>query len=283
MLSFNKMTMKNFNRILMSFAVLCMSIFLIQCGLNVFPLSQDSQLGAEMDKEIRRNPTQYPILNNSYVQMYVQNVVNAILSSPKIKYKKNFPYKVTIINDDKTLNAFCTPGGYIYIYTGILKYLEDEASLAGVVGHEIAHAENRHGTEHMSTQLGAQVLLSIALGNNPTELAKTAANAGALLAMLKNSRDDETEADNSSFEYLRTTVYWPGGIKKFFEKMLSDKNSRASRGSGGIDEWVSTHPLPQSRVENVNNLLRQNKIPSPGPQNLKSTEYQQMLAQLNNR
>ena len=261
--------------------ILFLSLFLIQCGINVFPLSQDTQLGSEMDKEIRRNPQQYPILNNNYVQNYVQNLVNKILISPKIKYKKNFPYKVTIINDDKVLNAFCTPGGYIYVYTGILKYLEDEASLAGVVGHEIAHAENRHGTQHMTNSLGLEVLASLALGNNPSELTKVAANAGALIAMLKNSREDETEADNSSFEYLRSSNYWPGGIKKFFEKMLAEKGNRST--GGKLDEWMSTHPLPQSRVDNVNNLLRKNNIPSPGPQNLMATEYRDMLKQLNNR
>ena len=73
--------------------ILFLSLFLIQCGLNVFPLSQDTQLGSEMDKEIRRNPQQYPILNNNYVQNYVQNLVNKILISPKIKYQDS-PFQV---------------------------------------------------------------------------------------------------------------------------------------------------------------------------------------------
>jgi predicted Zn-dependent protease len=263
-------------------AGLCMAIVVLAVGgcggINLFPLDQDAQLGLQIDQEIQNNPAEYPILKNEAVRGYVQGIVNQIIQAPQIKYRGKFPYKVTIINDDKTLNAFATPGGYIYVYTGILKYLENEASLAGVLGHEIAHAEERHGTEHMSNQLGIEVLLAIALGNNPSKLAQMAGNAGELLTTLANSRSDETEADTRSFTYLQSTPWWPGAIKSFFEKLL--QQGEGARTGGKLAEWTSTHPLPPDRVDHINQLLKDNKIPPPTAATLRAEPYKQMLKQL---
>ncbi len=254
----------------------CM-LTLTQCGANLFSVAEDAKIGAEMDAEIQNNPAQYPKLENSQVTGYVQNIVNNILRSPDIKYRGTFPYKVTIINDDKTLNAFATPGGYIYVYTGLLRFLENEASLAGVIGHEIAHAEERHGTEHMTTQLGAEVALNIALGSDPSKVAEVAGNAAALLFLLRNNRTDETEADTRSFGYLKSTPYWPGAIKSFFEKMIEQ---RGGRSQSTLEEWASTHPLDQSRVDHINTLLKENNVAAPTNASLMPDPYRQMLRQL---
>jgi predicted Zn-dependent protease len=133
----------------------------------IMPPKNDVSLGAQMDAQIRANPKEYPILNDASSRQYVQNMINQILQSPQIQYKSMFPYKVEIIKDDKTVNAFCTPGGYIYVYTGLIKMLDNDASLAGVIGHEIAHAERRHSANRMVKAYGAQMVLEIALGNNP--------------------------------------------------------------------------------------------------------------------
>lgn len=249
---------------------------LVACGVNIFSINDDASFGKQMDQEIRSNPSQYPILQNEGVRSYVQGIVNKIIQSPQIKYRGTFPYTVTIINDDKTINAFATPGGYIYVYTGLLRFLEDEATLAGVIGHEIAHAEERHGTEHMTQALGADVALQIALGNNTNRLAQIAGNAAVLLATLRNSRSDELEADTRSFGYLKTTPYYPGAISYFFEKMLRQTGQRESK----LEEWTSTHPTSQDRIDNVNKLVRENQVAAPTPTALMRTTYQSMLRQL---
>ncbi|MES2765083.1 MAG: M48 family metalloprotease, partial [Bacteroidota bacterium] len=179
-------------------------------GFNLVSLDEEVQLGQQLDQEIRNNPAQYPILNNAAATSYLQNMANTILQSDEIKYRGKFPYTVTIIRDDKTVNAFATPGGYIYVYTGLIKMLDNEASMAGVMGHEIAHSEERHGTEAMSKQYGAQMLLGILLGNNPGQLTQIAGNLVTGLAVLKNGRDAETEADELSFRYLQDTPWYPG-------------------------------------------------------------------------
>lgn len=224
-------------------------LFLVACSFNAFPVSDDIQLGEQVKSEIESNPSQYPILHNPAAQSYLQSMINQIINTPLIKYRKQFSYKVEIINDDKTVNAFCTPGGFIYVYTGLLKKIDNEATLAGVLGHEIAHAENRHATQRMTKAYGASILTSIVLGKDPGQLEQLGANLLTGLALLKNSRSDELEADKDSFHYLESTKWYPGGIKFFFEKILSNKNSSI------FEELLSTHPMPQDRIDQINELI----------------------------
>ena len=199
------------------------SLIGLACGANFYTIQQDRQLGDEIDKEIRAAPKEYPPYNNDQVRSYVQNMVNTIVRSPEIQYRGTFSYKVTLINDDRTVNAFATPGGYIYVYTGLLRFCENEAMLAGVLAHEIAHAEERHGTEHMTRDNIASTGLSIALGSNPSEIAKIAASSANLLASLANSREDELEADTRGFAYLQSTPWWPGGGSSSSERFSTNR------------------------------------------------------------
>ncbi len=246
-------------------------------GLNLFPDSKDIELGKQIDQEIRQNPKEYPIMKgHPEIKAYVESVGEKILASPAVKKKGMYAYKFEIIYDDSTINAFCTPGGYIYVYTGLLKFLDNEAALAGVIGHEIAHAERRHATLRMSSALGIEVLLAIALGQNPGELAQLSGNLFAGLGLLVNSRSDETESDTYSMSYLESTPYYPGGIRFFFEKITS-----GGRGGGGaFERLLSTHPLPQDRIDHVRSLLRKKGIPEPTEGNLFSARYQQMKNRL---
>lgn len=243
-------------------------------GLNVFPDSKDIELGKQVDGEIRKNPREYPILRDRPdVKAYVEEIGRKILSSPDVKKGGVYAYQFEIIADDKTINAFCTPGGYIYVYTGLLKFVDNEASLAGVIGHEIAHAERRHATRRMTAQLGYQMLLSIVLGESPVQAAQIAGNLFTGLALLKNSRGDETESDTYSFKYLRATPYYPGAIRFFFEKIQA-QSGQAVRG-GSLERFLSTHPLPQDRFDHINKMLAEVGNPEPTEANLFAERYQE--------
>jgi predicted Zn-dependent protease len=241
----------------------------VTCGINIFPSSYDAQLGANLDQEIRKNVREYPILQNETVRTAIQNMVSEIIRSPLIEYRSQFPYRVTIINDPNTLNAFCTPGGYIYVYTGLMKAVDNEATLAAVLGHEIAHAERRHATKRMTNALGAQLLLDIALGKNTSRTTELAANLFVGLALLKNSRDDEAESDEYSFRYLQSTRWYPGALGFFFEKIKS-------RRGGSIERLLSTHPLPQDRIEANAERVRKAQLPPPTEANLRAVPYQEL-------
>ena len=118
-------------------------------GFNLFTVQQDRDLGMQVAQEIESNPAEYPILDsasNVKAYKYIYDIRNKILATGKVKHKNEFAWRIRIINDEKTLNAFCTPGGYIYVYTGIIKYLDNESQLEGVMGHEMGHADLRHST-----------------------------------------------------------------------------------------------------------------------------------------
>jgi predicted Zn-dependent protease len=214
--------------------------------INLFSLQRDKDLGAQVEQEIANNPSQYPILNpTTYATAYshLNRITNKILNSGNVQHKSDFLWKMYIIKDDNTLNAFCTPGGYIYVYTGIIKYLDSEDDLAGVLGHEIAHADQRHTTETMTRDNGIGLLLSIVSGQNQSGLVALVKN----LSDLKYSRCHESEADDYSVRYLSGTNYRCNGAASFFEKI------QASGGSG-TPAFLSTHPDPGDRVLNINRI-----------------------------
>ncbi len=259
------------NKVIVFLSAIYLTIF-ITCGINIFSDQDDVELGLGIDKEIRGNPKEYPIMKGApQVKQHVTDIVQKILRAPEVEKKSIYAYSIEIIKDDKTINAFCTPGGYIYVYTGLLKFLDNEASLAGVLGHEIAHAERRHATKRITAAYGVQAALSIALGQNPSMFDQIASNLFTNLGFLKNSRDDEEEADNFSMMYLRSTEYYPGAIRYFFDKILDTKKG----GDGMFERLLSTHPLPKDRQENVANTMIQWKIAPPTEANLFSSRYMQ--------
>lgn len=268
-----------------------LAAFVASCsggGVNLYGTDTDTQLGKQMDDQIRQNPAEYPIFKgNPSVKQYLQTMTNEIVKSDQVQYRGTFPYTVEVIQDDKTINAFCTPGGYIYVYTGLMKALDNEATLAGVLGHEIAHAERRHGTSRMTKAYGLQIITQIALGQSPSQLATIGANLFGGLALLKNSRMDEEEADVYSFKYLQSTRWYPGSIKFFFEK-ITGASGKAPSGSQGaipniatsVERLLSTHPLPQDRIDATNKRIEEAKLPSPNETNLRAQPYQQIKRML---
>jgi predicted Zn-dependent protease len=266
--------MKKFHQIVL---IVVLSMGVPYCGANIFSDSDDIKLGQQIDQEIRSKPSEYPILHDRPdVKQYVERVGNKVLASPDVQKRGIYAYRYEIIHDDKTINAFCTPGGYIYVYTGLLKFVDNEATLAGVLGHEIAHAERRHATKRITKAYGVQILLAVALGEQPSQVAEITANLFAGLALLANSRSDETESDEYSFRYLQSTEYYPGAIKYFFEKIQQEQGRRG----GSFERLLSTHPLPQDRMDNVNAKLQQIGNPPATESNLFSDRYQRFKATL---
>ncbi|MCS6896220.1 MAG: M48 family metalloprotease [Bacteroidia bacterium] len=211
---------------------------------NLFTVEDDLKLGQQVAQEIESDPQKYPILDSAqYPAAYahIYRMRNTILATGKLKYADRFPWRIRIIRDDSTLNAFCAPGGYIYIYTGIIKYLRNEAELIGVLGHEMAHADRRHVSQLLTQAYGIQTLLSLITGNQePSLIEQIATN----LLLLSFSRDHERDADNHSVIYLCPTDYKADGAAYFFEYLTQD---------GGIrpPEFLSTHPDPGERVQNI--------------------------------
>lgn len=244
--------------------ILFFSLFIAACSaiqnLNIFPVEQDVALGSEFALQLQNSPKDYPVYNNPAVKNYInQNIFQPILSSPNVLYRKEFKYNLEIIKNDTILNAFAVPGGPVYVYTGLLKYLDSEAALAGVLGHEIAHAERRHATNRMTKQMGLQMVTQLVLGQNPSQTAMIVSNLFSGMALLANSRADEDESDQTSMKYLQTTKFYPGSVKFFFEKMRDD--GKVEKGGQGIAVFLSTHPDPIARIASANQRLQAAGIP----------------------
>ncbi len=213
--------------------------------INLFTVQDDIEFGQQFQQEIAANPQEYPVLNpTQYPEAYqhLYRIRDSIMNTGDVAYDDVFVWDVYIIHNDETLNAFAVPGGYMYFYTGLIKYLDNEAQFAGVLAHETAHVAKRHTTNQLTKAYGLSILLSIVLGDNPGMIAEIAAGLAAGLTTLAFSRDHEYQADEYAVRYLYNTSYDARGIAGFFEKMED---------APGIPEFMSTHPSPENRIEEI--------------------------------
>lgn len=223
---------------------------LLSCDKNgdflIFSIENDKALGEQVALEIANDPS-FKILSREDYPLsygYLETMMNDILSTSDVSYQEEFDWKINIIDDD-TRNAFATPGGQIYVYTGLIFFLDNEDQLAGVIGHEIAHADQRHSSKQMQRQYGISVLLSIISGGETTALQDIVTQLAGTGALLKFSREAEAEADDFSVEYLEETNYACNGAAAFFEKILNVQPDQQP-------EFLSTHPSPVNRVADIN-------------------------------
>ena len=243
-------------KIKISVAIFLTSI-VIACssGFNLFSDADDAKLGAQFAEQLSQNKDEYPVYNNPALKEYINDhIFKDILQSSVVKKKGIYNYQFEIIDNDSILNAFAVPGGYLYLYTGLIKYLDSEAALAGVIAHEVGHVERRHSTRRITSAYGLSMLMGLALGENPNQMVEIAANLFTGLALLANSRSDEDEADDFAVNSLLETRFYPGSVKFFFEKMKNDKLIDEKKNA--IATFLSTHPDPIERIETANTRMR---------------------------
>ena len=215
---------------------------------KAIPKEKDIQLGALTSHKIHSDPKQYPLLSKTeYPDTYkhLTRVVNNILDSPEIHERDIFAYdSITIINDDKIINAFCTPGGYIFVYTGLIKLAQNEDQLASVIGHEIGHAELRHSVKKLTRGVGRQAVIIAGA-------AAAGASFGVFIAVevankilgLGMGRDQENHADKQSVIYLGTgNKYSSVALADFFTELTKSGNNV------NIPPIISTHPDTENRI-----------------------------------
>ena len=185
---------------------------------------------------------QMGIYADSGIQRYVSGLGLAIA---KASERPDLPWSYTVV-DDPIVNAFALPGGPVFVSRGILTYMNSEAELVSVLGHETGHVTAKHSVSQMSKQQLAQIGLIGAMVLRP-ELQQLgqAASAGLGLLFLKFSRDDETQADGLGFKYMTTAGYQPSEMAEMFKTL---QRLSGGEGSRGTPEWQSTHPDPGNRV-----------------------------------
>lgn len=230
----------------------------------LLPAADEELLGQQMREQVL---AEFTILDNPEIQSYIKELGGKVVRSAGNK-PKGIKYRFEVI-DGNEINAFTTPGGDIYIYSGLIKAAENEAELVGVIAHEVGHVTNRHIAEKLVASYGLQTLLDAALGKNAGTLAQLGASLGAQGYLLKYGRDQESQADRSALEYMTRAGYNPQGFITFFQKLQA-------QGGGGI-ELLSSHPLPKSRIDQARTVIGRmdNK-----PTNLGRARLQEMKKKL---
>lgn len=225
--------------------------------LLMMPVSQELQMGAQAYAQVKNDPKVKQSQDPREVEPVKRVAARIIEAAKKSKYAEmaqRFQWEVTVIKDDKTLNAFALPGGKIAVYTGIFPVAKNEAGLAAVMGHEVVHALARHGAERMSQNMVAQVGLqaaNVALGAsgaNPvlSQSAMAALGVGAQVGvLLPFSRAHESEADYIGILLAAEAGYDPRESVKLWERM------EQLSGGGGQSEFLSTHPSHGTRIQQL--------------------------------
>ena len=127
------------------------------------------------------------------------------------------------------------------------------------------------------TDAMAKGMLGSAIGAaTDSKIVQIAASSASLLSTLANSRDDEIEADTRGFTYMESTKWWPGAITLFFERMMTEQG----RGTSIFEQWLSTHPAPEDRAENIRTLMKERSTPPQSPDNMMTSSYRTMLRSL---
>ncbi|MDW7979471.1 MAG: M48 family metallopeptidase [Verrucomicrobiales bacterium] len=216
--------------------------------LRLIPESEEMQLGlAAFEKLKKETPISKDAAANEMLQRVGQRIA-AVAPLPNAKWE-------FVLFENKEPNAFCLPGGKVGVYTGILEITRDEAGLATVVAHEVAHAVARHGAERLSEALvieaGAQLLgVTLSSADPRTQAAvATAYGVGTTLGrVLPHSREQESEADYIGLIYMARAGYDPEAAIAFWQR-FAEYNKR--RGGNFMPAFLRTHPLDETRIRQL--------------------------------
>jgi len=233
-------------------------------NFNIYSEAQENALGLEAYGEATK---EYPVITSGPDYDMVQRVGRRIADASGKAYEWEFK----LLRADDMVNAFCLPGGKVAVYTGILRYTQNENGLAAVMGHEVAHATMRHGGKRMTNAMILQATAAaVGVGISMSEMSEEA-QAGLMAAFgigaqvgvsLPFSRGHETEADLEGIRYAVRAGYDPYEAIRLWERM-------AEGGNGG-PEWLSTHPDSIGRAkkleQEIPRILQEEGKSAPAPQ-----------------
>ena len=250
-------------KFLKSLSILLLGAIVVACSTNPFTGKQtlalvpNSQILPMAFQQYQEFLSEHKVVNNTANAQMVKSVGQKIAAAAErylnangyAGYLADYRWEYNLV-ESPDINAWCMPGGKIVVYTGILPITKNEAGLAAVMGHEVAHALANHGQQRMSAgqlqQLGA-VAGNIALANNPENqnLFNTAYGVGTSVGvMLPFSRSHETEADHIGLILMAIAGYEPSAAAELWQRMQAQEQ-------GTPPEFLSTHPSSSTRIQNI--------------------------------
>jgi predicted Zn-dependent protease len=244
-------------------------------SINFTSLEKEIALGRQLAAEVER---QVKLVDDPTINEYVNRVGQNLVRNSDAQV----PFTIKVVDSDE-INAFALPGGFFYVNSGLILAADDEAELAGVMAHEIAHVTARHGTENASkAQLVIMLSIPLIFMGGPAGFGLRQA-AGLLIPLqfLQFSRKAEAEADYLGVQYLYKTGYDPGAAVSFFEKLQAKESAKP----GTISKMFQTHPPTGDRIEMTKGNIEK-VLPDKEQYVVTTSEFshiKELLAELENR
>jgi predicted Zn-dependent protease len=242
--------------------ILFLILFGAQKAWSAFTIDDEKKLGREIYDKLEQNNF---LSQDKKLNAYVTEIGNRILSHSN---KASFDYTFSVFNSSG-INAFATPGGYIYINKGLITVVENEAQLAGVMAHELAHANSRHvasiieKSKKLNIAMLAGIIAGVLLGGDASAALAMFSVAGATTMSLKYQRDHEEEADRLGIGYLADSGYYPAAMVEFLKIMKQYEFI-----SKTIPSYFLTHPGTDDRIFYLDSLLQTQYRRSGGAKNI---------------
>jgi len=215
---------------------------------NILTTQQEIEIGRETAREIER---EIEIYDDPVVSAYIDSLGQVLVRHSR---RPGVKYSFKVVDTDQ-VNAFALPGGWLYINRGLITTAENEAELAGVIGHEIGHVVGKHGARQITKQYGLIAIVGLTAGGKNSSLTRKIAGGvatiGAGLILLRYGRDAEREADFFAVEETHAAGINPEGMATFFEKLMAKQKSKGESKQLWTRGWFSTHPACGDRIENV--------------------------------
>jgi predicted Zn-dependent protease len=225
------------------------------CGVST---QQEVALGQQEAQQIQQ---QLPIVNDAAISRYINTLGNQLARQGP---RQDIAFTFYVVNTD-VLNAFSIPGGFVYVNRGIIERARNLSELAGVIGHEIGHVEERHSIELMQKQQNASIGLNLAyilLGRTPSTAEQAAIQVGGSAIFARYGRQAEMEADADGVALTTRAGIDPRGLPSFFQVLLDERKSAPSK----VESWFQTHPIEEDRIASTTALI--NQIPPAQLSNL---------------
>ncbi|MEX2572264.1 MAG: M48 family metallopeptidase [Gemmatimonadota bacterium] len=205
---------------------------------------QEVQLGDEYAAELAR---QLPLVQDGQVVQYINNLGRSIAGRAD---PRGIQYNFYVVNAPE-VNAFAVPGGHIYVNRGLIERAANLSELAGVLAHEIGHVVHRHGIDQVeraqTAETGLAVIYGVLLGRPPSTVEQVGIQGIGTAVFAGYSRDAEREADATAIEFLLASGIHPQGLVTMFQTLLAERE----RNPSAVEQWFSTHPTTQERIDNV--------------------------------
>lgn len=240
-------------------------------GELVLSPQDEKKLGDQLANEVRQKEK---VLDDVQVQAYV-NALGQSLVAQAPKKERPFPFDFTVIDAPDTVNAFALPGGHIFVYSGLLRAADNEAELASVLGHEIAHVTSGHARQQLASMVGLDTLQQLLLGKDPGLPAQVGSAIVAQGYLAAYTRGMENEADKRGLQYLDSAGYDPAAMARFFDKLAKLEGSRPNV----VSAFFATHPDPGARARTVSSLI-QSRGYGGGQEAIVSTDFQNIRARV---